>query len=657
MRYPAILRLSVAVCLAISSVMASAVNNKPFVVPELKQWNGADGTFSLTDETRITYNDDTLQPVADCFSDDYNTMFGRDIPVVKGKGKKGDIVLSLKKNDSLGTEGYTIDITDRIAISAPDVTGISWATKTLLQMREASPEFPKGKITDSPDYGWRGFMIDCGRKYIPLDYLYRLVDIMAYYKMNVLHVHLNDNGFKYYFDDDWDKTQAAFRLESSTYPGLTSRDGSYSKDEFRDFQKYAISRGVEIIPEIDFPAHALAFTRYMPEIGSVDGEYGRDHLDLTKEETYTFLDNLLKEYLEGDDPVFVGPRFHIGTDEYSNRDSAIVEKFRYLTDRYIRYTEDFGKRPCVWGALTHAKGNQPVKSDGVDMYVWYNGYADPNEMLRQGYDIISIPDGLVYIVPAAGYYYDYLNSRHLYDNWTPAVIGNVTIEERHPQLKGGMFAVWNDHPGNGITVKDIHHRIMAALPVMATKTWRSSKHDLSYDDFAKASAKLSEAPGVNYLGRHGDKPGIVYQTDCVVPGSTSPIEEIGYNYSVEFDIEGAEGDDKGTILFSSPAATVWLSDPITGTLAFSREDKLYHFRHDIRPGEKSHILITGDNRGTRLHVNGRLVDDLNQRSISYNDGKNKMAEVRTLVFPLAKAGDFKSKVTNLKVYNYIVDKK
>ena len=42
----------------------------------------------------------------------------------------------------------------------------------------------------------RGFMIDCGRKFIPMAYLQDLVKIMAYYKMNTLQVHLNDNGFK-----------------------------------------------------------------------------------------------------------------------------------------------------------------------------------------------------------------------------------------------------------------------------------------------------------------------------------------------------------------------------------------------------------------------------------------------------------------------------
>ena len=66
-------------------------------------------------------------------------------------------------------------------------------------------------------------MIDCGRKFIPMAYLQDLVKIMAYYKMNTLQVHLNDNGFKQYFEHNWDKTYAAFRLESETYPGLTAR--------------------------------------------------------------------------------------------------------------------------------------------------------------------------------------------------------------------------------------------------------------------------------------------------------------------------------------------------------------------------------------------------------------------------------------------------
>ena len=84
---------------------------------------------------------------------------------------------------------------------------------------------------------------------------------------------------------------------------------------------------------------------------------------------------------------------------------------------------------------------------------------------------MSIPDGLVYIVPAAGYYYDYLNCQYLYDSWTPAQIGNEKFEENDPAILGGMFAVWNDHVGNGITVKDIHDRLFPALQTLSAKCW------------------------------------------------------------------------------------------------------------------------------------------------------------------------------------------
>ena len=70
------------------------------------------------------------------------------------------------------------------------------------------------------------------------------------------------------------------------------------------------------------------------------------------------------------------------------------------------------------------------------------------------------------------------------------------------------------------------------------------------------------------------------------------------------------------------------------------------------PGEKLNVKITGDNKGTKLYINGKLIDDMNTRWVSYNM-KNKMAQVRTLVFPLAQTGKFNSKITNLKVTNAI----
>ncbi|WP_434738576.1 family 20 glycosylhydrolase [Phocaeicola barnesiae] len=634
-------------------IRLSAQNPKPFVIPELKEWQGKEGSFIPSDKSRIVYGDNSLKQIAEAFASDWKELFGFSMQVTDGKPEAGDFYLTLKNDKKLGKEGYTLSVTKSVTVSAPETTGVYWATRTLLQICEQTEDhrIPEGKVRDWPDYSIRGFMMDCGRKFIPMTYLRDLVKMMSYYKMNVLQVHLNDNGFKQFFGHDWDKTYAAFRLECETFPGLTARDGYYTKQEFVDFQLDAAAQFVEIIPEIDAPAHTLAFSHYKPELGSK--EYGMDHLDLFNPETYTFMDALFKEYLEGDEPVFRGPRVHIGTDEYSNKKKDVVEKFRAFTDRYIRYVESFGKQACVWGALTHAQGDTPVKSENVIMSAWYNGYAEPKDMVKQGYKLISIPDGLIYIVPAAGYYYDYLNTQYLYENWTPAHVGQVVFEEKDPAILGGMFAVWNDHVGNGISVKDIHHRLFPALQTLATKTW-DTQVSVPYEEFDSKRQLLSEAPGVNQLGRVGKRPGLVYENAELLPGESLPICEIGYGYTVTFDLE-AVSESYGTELFRSPNAVFYLSDPVSGLFGFARDGYLNTFNFRPYPGEKINVKIQGDNVSTSLFIDGKLIEKMDIQKRYFNAGKDSMNYVRTLVFPLEKAGAFKSRITNLKVYNEIAE--
>ena len=643
----------VAACTLFLGKSFAANNEKPFVIPELQEWRGAQGMFTPSATSRIVYasKDPAIARVANQFAEDYETMFGRKLAVVQGRASAGDFVFSISGDKQLGEEGYAVKIADRVTVSAPKAKGLYWATRTLLQMTEQNSDLAlsKGSMRDYPDYAIRGFMMDCGRKFIPMNFLRDYVKMMAYYKMNTLQVHLNDNAFKQYFEHDWNKTYAAFRLESEFFPGLTSRDGYYTKKEFIDFQLMADSLGVEIIPEIDVPAHSLALTHYRPEIGSE--EYGMDHLDLFKPETYQFVDSLFREYLEGRNPVFIGKRVHIGTDEYSNKKKDVVEKFREFTDHYIRFVEGFGKQACVWGALTHAKGDTPVKSKNVLMNAWYNGYAEPKDMIKQGYDLLSVPDGYLYIVPAAGYYYDYLNTEMLYKEWTPAHIGKEVFPEKHKQIKGGMFAVWNDHAGNGISTKDIHYRVFPALQTLAVKMWTGKDCKVPYETFNAARLSLSEGPGVNVAGRIGKTPRAVYNQETLKPGTETGLKEIGYQYTVSFNITSVP-EERGTELFRSPDAVFYLSDPVSGKLGFARDGYLNTFNYQFYPDEMASIAISGDEKSTRLYVNGQLKEDLNIQKRFFNGGKDSMSYVRTLVFPLEKAGNFKSTITNLEVLNY-----
>lgn len=627
-----------------------AQQQKPFVIPELKEWKGATGFFMPKQSVRIIYGAPGLQKIARQFAADYKALFGVLPEIAEGKPCKGDFFFTIKRDKKLEKEGYDIVIGDYVKVSANEPVGVYWATRTLLQMGEQykNGNLPKGHIRDWPDYGIRGLLIDCGRKFIPMNYLRDLACIMSYYKMNFMHVVLNNNGFKAYFNDDWNQTYAAFRLECETYPGLTARDGYYTKKEFVHFQEEAAERFVEIIPEIDVPAHSLAFSHYKPELGSK--EYGMDHLNLSHPEVYSFVDALFKEYLDGENPVFRGPRVHIGTDEYSNKKKEVVEQFRAFTDHYIKFVEGFGKQACVWGALTHAAGETPVKSDTVIMYAWYNGFANPKDMVQQGYNLISIPDGLTYIVPLAGYYWDYLNTERLYKQWTPAHVADVVFEEKDPAIIGGMFAVWNDIVGNGISVKDIHHRIFPALQTIAVKTWNIAPA-FSYTEFETKRQKLSEAPDVNQLGRIGDdENSLVYETSSITPGSELPYTEIGYDYTITFDMEAAN-ENYGTELFRSPNAVFYLADPVKGMFGFSRDGYMNTFAFRPYPGEKISVKITGDALSTSLFINGQLIERMGIEKRYLNEAEKQNNFIRTLVFPLKNAGNFKSKITNLKVYN------
>ncbi len=656
---------AVALCaaLTLSPVAQAQVEQKPFVVPELQTWRGGEGTFTPTSSARVVYaGGNEARITASRFAASYKELTGMELAVVKGKPRQGDFAFVQRKKKGEADESYTLRISSQVTAEAHDLRGLQWAASTLLQLTRQDVALPQGEAVDAPRYAMRGFMMDCGRKFIPMSYLRSLVKTMGYYKMNTLQVHLNDNGFRQFFGNDWSKTQSAFRLECDTYPGLTAKDGSYTKSEFIALQALADSCGVEIIPEIDIPAHSLAFTQYKPEIGSQ--EYGMDHLDLFKPETYDFCDGLFREYLEGKDPVFRGKRVHIGTDEYSNAKKEVVEKFRYFTDRYIRFVEQYGKQAVLWGSLTHAKGDTPVKSEGVLMHSWSNDYANPLEMKELGYRLISIPDGYVYIVPAAGYYYDYLNCQYLYEHWTPAIVGREKLEEGDPCLEGGMFAVWNDHCGNGISVADIHDRLFPALQTMSAKCWSGASVTLPYAQYDARRAALGEAPGENESGRVEGG----YTQAEVKAGSILPIEQAGYGHTVTFTVE-ARPEEKGTELFRSERAVFYLSDPRTGKLGFARDGYYNTFNYRLPSEGKVEISIECTNRNTTLYVDGKKREVLNPitlvafqekdladfqpgehewKPLMYNP-RAKMYYQRTLSFPLRQAGQYKSRILNLQV--------
>ncbi|MEG0602024.1 MAG: family 20 glycosylhydrolase [Mucinivorans sp.] len=635
---------------SLAPLSAAIQNAKPFVIPELREWRGDQGQFTPNTKTRIVVSLKNspaqiieLQKVAVALANDVKTMFGLDFKIEQGAPLANAIFINIAKIPTDNIEGYQITITPKgITIAANSAQGAFWATRSLLQMMECSPEraLSAGRATDYPAYAMRGMMLDVGRKFFSIDFLRQYVKFMAYYKMNTFQIHLNDQTFPQFYNDDWDQTPSAFRLESTTFPGLAARDGHYTKTEFRDLQILGEQNFVTIIPEIDAPAHTLAFTEYRPSIGSE--KYGMDHLDLFKTETYNFMDSLWKEYIQGPDPVFRGQYVHIGTDEYSNKDQEVVEKFRYFTDHYIKYVESFGKKAMLWGALTHAKGTTPVKVDNVLMSCWFNGYANPDSMMRLGYDVLSVPDGDLYIVPLAGYYYDYLDTKQLYNKWTPANIGNQTFAPDKAQIKGGMFAVWNDHAGNGISSRDVHHRVWPAMQTLSVKLWDGTHASLPYDEFNVRREQLSEAPGVNLLGRMPK--GVAFQAKKLVSGASTGLNEVGYDYRVSMNVSASKPITRATILSYNDDAIFYLADPLEGEVGFSRDGYLFTFDYTIPVGKAVHLAVEGDSRSTSLFVDGKLFKKLDITYIKVKHLKHNASRplIKTLQFPLSNIGNLPS---------------
>jgi hexosaminidase len=663
------------------------INSKPFVIPSLREWYGYDGRFILSHKSRIVVDvkdKSILKKVATILQNDLKILSNIKPAIVFGSPKAGDIYISLRgQQDELGKEGYYLSIKEYVTINAANYKGAFWGTRTVLQILEQDTKhcsLPKGLTRDYPKYELRGFLLDLGRKYFKIDFLRDYVKLMSYYKISDFQLHLSDNAFVKHYNNNWDSTYCGFRLENSTYPQLPTKGEFYTKKEFVDLQILAEQYGVNIIPEIDVPAHSLPFSKAFPQIASK--EFGNDHLDIKNPETYSIIENVFKEYLEGENPVFRNKEVHIGTDEYAKKEA---EAFRKFTDHFIKYVQGFGKDVRVWGALTHAQGTTPVTSKGVTMNAWYNGYADPVEMKKQGYPLISTPDGLLYIVPAAGYYYDYLNLKYLYNNWEPVIIGDAVFEMGDPFIRGGMFAVWNDVGKNGITAQDVTDRVFPAVQVLSAKMWSGADTAVHFADFASKAKFINETPGLNLRGKIQAKDSLVvnfkmngkdtkvklnqaaYTADegrNVLHLSkknsyvTLPHDEIGYNYTVSFMLNPSENNAANAILFQSKHATLKLKQGATSNLGFSHEGKNYDFGVQIPEKVWSNITITGDNNSTTLYLNGKQMKKLTREKVPTGYKTDSIWEMRTLFFPLRTIGDSKNsfvgKMKNLKVFNQII---
>jgi hexosaminidase len=654
------------------------LNKQPIVIPSLREWHGRTGSFTLTESSRIVVDlehKEALQKAAEETKLDLKNINGLDVDIVYGTPNAGDLYLSIDPSlKSLGEEGYVFDVNDYVSITSSAVTGAFYGTRTALQilkLDEGHDNIPKGISRDYPKYESRGLMLDVARKFYTIDFLRDYVKLMSWYKMNRFQIHLNDDvGIPFA-----DGSTAAFRLESETYPGLTSKNGSYSKDEFRALQQLGMDYGVNVVPEIDTPGHSGAFIHYDPSLGK-----GYE-LNISRPQSVEFIKALLDEYIDGPNPTFIGPDIHIGTDEYSG--GGGTETFRKYMDTLIKYINDKGKHPRLWGGLTVYNGKTPISTEAT-MDIWHEPYGGAKQAINLGYNIVNVYNYMLYIVPTR--YSDYLNGELLYNSWEPNSWGSTILPYGHPNLKGGMFALWNDvSEANGVSMDDSHAAMLPAMQVLSEKMWAGTSEKSNYKQFLNTAAELGDAPNadrsrklkvdnpdgnvITYLfeeefkdqsgndfNGNGKNVGIAtgrFGNGARFNGGESfiktPLEALGFGWTMSMWINPDADNPDDAVLMESAVGQLKLKQGKSGKLGFSKENYNSTFNYKVPVGKWTHLLLTGDNTGVTLFVNGNeYVEDL---GAAYLVTKHK----QTLVLPIEKIGSetnsFKGVIDNLIIYN------
>lgn len=652
-------------------------NAEPEVIPSLREWYGDTGHYKLTQSSRIVIapNDEAvLRKAGELTREDLLDLTGYSLEVVAGKPHAGDIYLAIDPSLSwLGDEGNVFKVDQYVSITSSSATGAFFGTRTALQIIKQHDDhtIPRGEARDYPKYEQRGLMIDVARKYFTLDFLQDYVKLLSWYKMNMFQIHLNDDVGTPFADG----TNAAYRLESTTYPGLASSNGHYTKQEFKELQLMGMDYGVNIIPEIDTPGHSRAFTTYNPALGT------DHHLDISKPETIDFVKSLFNEYLDGDDPTFIGPDVHIGTDEYWGSDT---ERFRWYMDMLVKHINSKGKHPHMWGGLTQYNGTTPI-SNQATMDIWHEPYGAPQQAVDLGFDVINSQNVYMYIVPTV--YGNYLNTQFLYDEWEPVKWETTTLPLGHPRVKGGMFSMWNDASDvNGLSMDDAHIRLLPGIQVVAEKMWTGTREDKSFARFEQRTKLVGEAPNADrshsiqvnhpdnlvmqYLFEQDfkDESGNGFDGNAVnvdiaegkygqgarFNGGQSyietPIDAIGFGWTASMWIKPDRNNPNNAVLMESPVGTLKLKQGSSGKLGFTKEHYNSTFNYVVPEGKWTHILLKGDDKGVSLFVN---LDEYVERL------EMQFPKMHTLVLPTLRIGSethsFKGELDNVFIYNKAIE--
>ncbi|MDP4187601.1 MAG: beta-N-acetylhexosaminidase [Bacteroidota bacterium] len=387
------------------------------------------GHFRFNKKTSIlvSTSNHEINEIARYLADQVKTLDGLELPVVNSsKPVKRSVVLKIDQNPDK-KESYSLVVSRKnITIDGASSTGLFYGVQSLLQL--ISPQsaqvrkinIPCQEIQDSPSFAWRGMHLDVCRHFFPVECVKRMIDMLALHKMNVLHWHLTD-------DQGW-------RIEIKRYPKLTEiggwRNGTlighytetgqkydsiryggfYTQDQIREVVKYAQSRFVTVIPEIEMPGHAVAALTAYPQYSCTGGPFevrklwgvSDDVYCAGKEETFEFLENILTEVMD----LFPGEYIHIGGDECPKarwkecpycqkriKDEGLKDELElqsYFVKRIEKYIASKGKKMIGWDEIL--EGGLPERATVMS----WRGIQGGIEAAQTGHDVIMTPGEYCY---------------------------------------------------------------------------------------------------------------------------------------------------------------------------------------------------------------------------------------------------------------------
>ncbi len=414
--------------LLIAVVLISCTSRKKDyvnVIPEPQEATINKGYFEINDSTRIFTNAKTKSIRAfDLLKEKFITSAGINLQLKEKEtaSNHNKIFLRIKKENELGNEGYLLTVNkDGVKIIAQTPRGLFYGVETLLQLLppeifSSSPiknitwKVPFVKIKDKPRFAYRGMHLDVGRHFFPKEFIKKYIDLIAFHKMNIFHWHLTE-------DQGW-------RIEIKKYPKLTQigayrsetmgdgkpYGGFYTQEEIKEIAKYAESKFVTIVPEIEMPGHSTAALASYPELSctgipfNVATTWGihKDIYCTGKEKTFKFLEDVLDEVIN----LFPGKYIHIGGDEAPKdrwkhcpdcqrrieeeglKDEQELQS--YFTKRIEKYLSSKGKRLIGWDEIL--EGGLPAEATVMS----WRGTKGGIFAAKENHDVIMTPTGYCY---------------------------------------------------------------------------------------------------------------------------------------------------------------------------------------------------------------------------------------------------------------------